>query len=230
MPSSRATERWVTAGSRSTTPSTPRTISSSPASRFARLVSARAIYPTPPTPSGHVHSMNAVTLARSSRERQSRTRREIKLAVDNRGSGAGPAPSADLPVAAEKILIGGRKPSRSGFLRASRARADATRRAACAACRRADGIEGRAAPRIPPRRQPAAQSRRCVRSSPVPTLRKSRPSSASSRTRTHRPDHRRARNSRRGMPVPQTVTIGAPPILASWKRRISAAGTWLCSR
>ena len=27
-----------------------------------------------------------------------------------------------------------------------------------------------------------------------------------------------------------TVTVGAPVILASWKWRISAAGTWLCSR
>ena len=34
------------------------------------------------------------------------------------------------------------------------------------------------------------------------------------------------RNSRRGVPVPQTVTVGSPLILASWNLRIRAGRTW----
>ncbi|MNY68455.1 hypothetical protein D3C86_2062200 [compost metagenome] len=37
------------------------------------------------------------------------------------------------------------------------------------------------------------------------------------------------RNSRRGVPLPQMATLGAPDILASWNRRISAGMTWLFS-
>jgi hypothetical protein len=33
-------------------------------------------------------------------------------------------------------------------------------------------------------------------------------------------------SSRRGVPVPQTVTVDAPASLASWKRRISIGTTW----
>ena len=35
------------------------------------------------------------------------------------------------------------------------------------------------------------------------------------------------RNSRRGVPVPQLVTYGAPAARASSYRRISAGSTWL---
>ena len=35
------------------------------------------------------------------------------------------------------------------------------------------------------------------------------------------------RNSRRGVPVPQTVTVAPPRILASWNLRIKAGMTWL---
>ena len=35
------------------------------------------------------------------------------------------------------------------------------------------------------------------------------------------------RNSRRGVPLPHTVTVGSPRALASWNLRSSAGMTWL---
>src|SRR5262245_55946892 len=70
MPSSRATERWVTAGSRSTASSNASTISSLGKSRLAPAVSK---FPIPYHAEVRVHALNAQTrafLLRSVRERQ----------------------------------------------------------------------------------------------------------------------------------------------------------------
>ena len=98
----------------------------------------------------------------------------------------------------------------------------------------------RISPPNPVARATASANSRMVRSTPVPTFRWVRGWPASSRgafgasgsqcSRANTqasPRSSACKNSRRGEPVPQQVTVGSPRSVASWKRRIRAGSTWL---